>query len=371
MNPSLTTMKRRTIISLGIILTALGVTFIPAPPQKRTIVIVSGTELQAPLKELETIYEQRHKNIDIELKFQGSQDMVNKFIDQKNDFKPTILIPANGEQLKELRSRYSAQTQEDPFYSQPKVISKTMVVAVAWPDRSNILFPDEQFQWQKIEQAMEKRDWGSIGGDPNWGSFDFLTTDPTRSNSGQLTMSLWTRSHLGNINLDINNLSDPRVASLFDLVKRSVYQPPRSTDTLLEDFITLGPNSADVATVYESIALYRWSQAKISQGKAYKIYYLNPTIETRATAAILRRDVDQDTARSAENFVNFLRQTEQQKIFVKYGFRSIVPGINLKSLPQSPWSQNIPGAQTNPPQTVEPPRDQVLAEIQRLWQRAN
>lgn len=367
MTLSLAAMKRRTIISLGIILTALGLAYLPVPGQKITIVIVSGTELQEPLKELETTFEAQNKNIDLELKFQGSQDMVNNFIDRKNDFNPTILIPANDEKLKELRDRYAAETRADPFYFQPQAISKTMLVAVAWPDRGKILFPDDRFDWQKIERGMELRDWGAIGGDSNWGSFDFLTTNPTRSNSGQLTMALWTRHKIGNNDLN----SDPQIASLFALVKRSVYQPPRSTDTLLENFITLGPNNADVATVYESIALHRWSQAKISQGKAYQIYYLNPTIETTATAAILRRDVDRNTANAAQRFVNFLRQPQQQKIFVKYGFRSVIPGINLKSIPQSPWSQDIPGAKTNPPQILEPPSNQVLAEIQRFWQRAN
>jgi len=364
-------MKRRTILSLSIILTALGLAYLPAPSRKSKIIIVSGTELQEPLKELETIFEKNNQNIDIELKFQGSQDTVNNFIDQKNDFKPTILIPANGEKLKELRDRYAAQTQEDPFYFQPQVISKTMVVAVAWPDRGKVLFPDDRFDWQKIEQAMKKQDWGAIGGDPNWGSFDFLMTNPTRSNSGQLTMTLWSNEELGVNNLNSSNINNPQITALFSLVKRSVYQPPRSTDTLLENFITLGPNNADVATVYESIALYRWSQAKISQDRPYKIYYLNPTIETKATAAIVRRDVDGNTARSAKKFVDFLRQPQQQKIFVKYGFRSVIPGINLKSVPQSPWSEDIPGAKINPPQTIEPPQTEVLGEIQRLWQRAN
>ncbi|MDJ0723619.1 MAG: substrate-binding domain-containing protein [Prochloraceae cyanobacterium] len=364
-------MKRRTILSLGIILTALGLAYLPAPGGKSKIIIVSGTELQEPLKELETIFEKNNKNIDIELKFQGSQDTIDDFIDQKNDFKPTILIPANGEKLKELRDRYAAQTEEDPFYFQPQVISKTMVVAVAWPDRGKVLFPDDRFDWQKIEQAMRKQDWGAIGGDPNWGSFDFLMTNPTRSNSGQLTMTLWSNEELGVTNLNSSNINNPQITTLFSLVKRSVYQPPRSTDTLLENFITLGPNNADVATVYESIALYRWSQAKISQDRSYQIYYLNPTIETKATAAIVRRDVDGNTARSAKKFVDFLRQPQQQKIFVKYGFRSVIPGINLKSVPQSPWSEDIPGAKINPPQTIEPPQTEVLGEIQRLWQRAN
>ena len=66
---------------------------------QQTVVIVSGTELQAPLEQLETEFEQENFNIKIELKFQGSQGIVNKIIDQKNDFNPTVLMPASGELL--------------------------------------------------------------------------------------------------------------------------------------------------------------------------------------------------------------------------------------------------------------------------------
>ena len=293
---------------------------------------------------------------------------------RKNDFTPTVLIPANGEKLKELRSRWQAQNnQGEPFLNRPQPIAKTMLVAIAWPERGKVLFPNGRFQWKNVERAMEKRNWGAIGGQSNWGSFDFVTTNPTRSNSGQLTLSLWARSNLGGNNLNSTSLNNPAIVSVFSLVKRSVYQPPRSTDILLKEFITRGPNYADVATIYESIALYRWSQAKISQNQPYQIYYPNPTIETIATAAIVRRNVNNSTAEAARKLLDFLTQPQQQEIFVQYGFRPVDnAGIDLRSVANSPWKQNIPGAEINPPiEMVESPSDRVVAEIQRLWQRAN
>lgn len=41
----------------------------------------------------------------LDLKLQGSQDIVNKSIDHQNDFNPTVLIPANAELLQELGDR--------------------------------------------------------------------------------------------------------------------------------------------------------------------------------------------------------------------------------------------------------------------------
>ncbi|RCJ29224.1 ABC transporter substrate-binding protein [Nostoc minutum NIES-26] len=362
---------QRYATSVTIILAALGLTYVPIPGLQKTIIVVSGTELQEPLQQLETKFEQENPNIKLELKFQGSQDIVNQFIDRKDDFKPTVLIPANGEILTELSDRLRATNNTDPFYDSPSPIAKTLIVGIAWPERGKVLFPDGRFQWQRVEQAMQARNWEKIGGSSNWGSFDFVTTDPTRSNSGQVTLNLWMQSKLGGT-VDSNSFNDSSIQSLFSLIKKSVYQPPRSTDTLLQEFITRGSNDADVATVYESIALYRWQQSTANQGKPYQIYYLNPSIESTATAAIVRRDVDSGTANAARKFVDFLTQPEQQAVLVQYGFRPVNNTIDLKAVPRSPWNQNIPGAEVKPTvQTLPPPNAQTLTEIQRLWERVN
>jgi ABC-type molybdate transport system substrate-binding protein len=364
---------RSSLISIALIAAAVGLAYAPIPGFNKTIVIVAGTELQEPLQVLEKTFEQQNPSIQIDLKFQGSQDIVNRYIDDKNDFQPTVLIPANGEILQELSDRWKSQNAgSDAFYGSPQPIAKTRLVAIAWGDRGKTLFPDGRFQWGKVEQAMQAGSWSKVGGPANWGSFDFITTDPSRSNSGQITLNLWAQSKLGNVTPDRNNLNTPPVQSLFGLVKRSVYQPPRSTDVLLQEFIARGPNDADVAMVYESIALYRWQQSGKNQGKPYQLYSLDPTIETVSTAAIARRNVDEGTADAAKQFLAFLSKPEQQAVFVQYGFRPAVGSVDLKTIPNSPWSQSIPGAEVNPPgQVAAAPNAQVLSEIVRLWERAN
>ncbi|BBD60869.1 hypothetical protein NIES2109_36690 [Nostoc sp. HK-01] len=361
----------KVITSVAIIIAALGLTYIPIPGSQTTVVIVSGTELQEPLQQLEAKFKQTNPNIKLDLKFQGSQELVNNYIDQKNDFKPTILIPANGEILTELSDRLRATNNSEPFYDSPRPLAKTLLVGIAWPERGKVLFPNGRFQWSRLEQAMQGGNWGKVGGVSNWGSFDFVTTDPTRSNSGQLTLNLWTQSKLGGT-INANSFNDSSVRSLFSLIKKSVYQPPRSTDTLLQEFIVRGPNDADVATVYESIVLHRWQQSAATKGKPYQIYYLDPSIETTATAAIVRRDVDAGTAEAAKQFLDFLTQPEQQAVFVQYGFRPVNNNVDLKTVPNSPWSQNIPGAEVKPNVKILPPPDiQTITEIQRQWERAN
>ena len=43
-----------------------------------------------------------------------------------------------------------------------------------------------------------------------------------------------------------------------------------------------------------------------------------------------------------------MAEKPQQQIFVKYGFRPIINSLDLKSVPESPWSENIPGAEVRP-----------------------
>lgn len=368
MKKSKSRLTRRAFISSAIILAALGLAYAPLPGITQSIVIVSGTELQDPLQAIETQFEQAHPDIQLDLKFQGSQDIVNNYIDDKNDFTPTVLIPANAESLTELEERWRAQNSNNPaFYNAPQPIAKSILVGIAWSDRGKVLFPDGRFNWQRLRSALQKGNWGAIGGDQNWGSIDLVLTDPARSNSGQLALGLWAASETGS--LDAGNLNSPAIASLFKLAKQSVYNPPRSTDILLQEFITRGPNDADVAVVYESIALHRWQQSTTTQGKPYQIYYIDPTVETVSTAAIPRRNVSQAAANAAQQFLEFLNQPEQQAVFVQYGFRSMNPSLDLRSIPNSPWSQTIPGVEINPPGVNPTPDRSTLNEIIRLWQR--
>ncbi len=364
--------KKNTVISVFLIALALGLTYAPLPGVTKTITIVSGSELKEPLKTIETKFEETYPDINLELKIQGSQDIVNNIIDKKNDFTPTLLIPANGKLIKELDNRLKAQGETEPFYNNPQPIAKTILVGIAWPQRGNILFPQNKFDWSRLENAMKKRNWQDIGGKAEWGSFDFVTTDPTRSNSGQLTLSLWAKNKLNTNNITTNNLNNSEVEKLFQLIKNSVYQPPRSTDILLQEFIARGPNDADVAIVYESIAVYRWSQANTTQGKTYQIYYPNPTIETFPTAVIPKQNVSKGDAKTAQKFIDYLLENEQQIIFAQYGFRPVTNNLDLQTIPNSPWSKNIPGVEINRNIPTTPsPQPEIINEIQKLWIRAN
>lgn len=80
--------------------------------------------------------------------------------------------------------------------------------------------------------------------------------------------------------------------------------------------------------------------------------------------------MDRGEAKAAQQFISFLQEPEQQKIFVQHGFRPAVGKVDLQSVPNSPWSEQIPGSEINPPSNmVKPPDTRAIGEIQRLWER--
>lgn len=361
--------QRSVYISLAIIAAALGLTFYPLPDDRvQTLVVVSGSELEPPLKKLIETFHQQQSKIRIDLKVQGSLDMVNRFIDDRNDFQPTVLIPANQDTLKRLEQRW---TESEPaFYGEPQPLAKTRLVAITWPERGKALFPDGKFSWNRLETAMKAQQWGSFGGSANWGSFDFVMTDPTRSNSGQMTLSLWLSHKLQKSSLQVADLNNPTAQSAVSTLKQSIYQPARSSDILMQEFVARGANDADIITNYESVALNRWEQSKVSQGQPYQIYEINPTVENKPTAAIIRRQVNEKTAQKAREFIEYLSQPNQQKVFIQYGFRPVHPDVKLEENATALWQQNTGISLKPKAQVTDSPSVDVLKEMGRLWERS-
>ncbi len=87
-----------------------------------------------------------------------------------------------------------------------------------------------------------------------------------------------------------------------------------------------------------------------------------------ATAAVIKQNISKNTAKTASKFIQYLTQPEQQQVFVQYGFRPIISDLDLTSVPNSPWSQNITGATLNLDVTVkETPASGRTKEIQDMW----
>jgi ABC-type molybdate transport system substrate-binding protein len=334
---------RRRFLSLAIGAGSLALASPLLPGPRQALLVAVGSELEEAMVRLEPLFERHHPGIDLRWQVQGAQDMVNRQLDAGGQ-RARVLIPANRDQLQAYAAARAAQGDPDPFQGPPLPIARTLLMAVAWPDRAAALFPQGPFSWAELRRAAATGQWSALGGPAQWGSFDLRITDPLRSNSGQLVLALWTRDQPG----------QERQAAVAAL-KRAVFRPARSTDILLREFISGGPNDGDVALVYESTALLRRNEAALRWPGGYRLLAPDPTIEIVLAAAVLRGEA-QGSGSAGERFVTFLSGSEGQAVLRAVGFR----GPSGEG-----GSRDAKGVRRLPS-----PSRAELEELLRLWQQA-
>lgn len=333
-------LTRRRLLSLGIAGLALALATAPLPGLRRPLLVSVGSELEESLRRLEPAFERREGAIDLRWQVEGSQDMVGHNLEPRPD-RPRVLIPANQQLLEEFETRATAMGQPQPFSGQPTPIARTLLVAVAWPERAARLFPDGRFSWNRLRAAVAAGQWGALGAPAAWGSFDLRATDPLRSNSGQLLLALWSR--------------DRSAPAAIGALRRALYRPARSTDILLREFISGGANDGDLALVYEAGALRRAPEAARRWPGGYRLLLPDPTMEVVQAAAVLRGQA-MGGAADGERFVAFLAAAEGRELLRATGFRAADgqggptrhPGVRSLPLPSAAQRE----------------------ELLRLWQRA-
>lgn len=333
-------LTRRRCLSLAIAAGALTLASPLLPGPRLPLLVAVGSELEEAMRRLEPLFERRHPGIDLRWQVLGAQEMVNRQLDGGPE-RARVLIPANRDLLQAYATARAAQGDQQPFAGPPRPIARTLLVAVAWPERAAVVFRSGRLSWGDLRRAAAAGQWSALGGPPQWGSFDLRITDPMRSNSGQLVLALWMRDQ-------------PGPASLATL-KRAVFRPARSTDILLREFISGGPNEGDVALVYESTALLRRSEAARRWPGGYRLLTPDPTIEMVLAAAVVRGQAE-GSPRAGERLVGFLSGSEGQAVLRGAGFRG--PGGEGGS-PDADGVQRLPS-----------PGRAELEELLRQWQQA-
>ncbi|MEB3265539.1 MAG: substrate-binding domain-containing protein [Cyanobacteriota bacterium] len=297
---------RRRMLSLSLVTGALVLAGPGLPGLRQPLLVAVGSEMEPAMQRLEAVFERRHPGVDLRWQVQGAQDMVNRQLDAGAE-RARVLIPSNASQLEAFRAARQAQGDHTPFEVGPQPIARTLLVAVAWPDRARQLFADGRFSWPRLRQAAAAGQWSALGGPAAWGNFDLRSTDPLRSTSGQLTLALWS---LG---------EDPQQA--VPALRRAVYRPSRSTDILLREFISGGPNDGDLAMVYESGAIVRGAEVEQRRAGGLRMLVPDPTIEIVLAAAVVRGEA-QGRASDGRRLVAYLAGPEGQSTLRQLGFRS-------------------------------------------------
>jgi ABC-type Fe3+ transport system substrate-binding protein len=253
-------------------------------------------------------------------------------------------------------------------------VFSTPLVLVAWQERAQVLWGAQPGidLWHDLHDALvDPRGWEAFG-HPEWSYIKFGHTDPTRSNSGFMTILLMAYSYFDKVD-DLSSqdiLTDAEFQKWFRDMEVAIADFGDSTGTYMKDIVAYGPSKYDIVAVYEATAIEHLENARGRYGELY-VYYPPATIMSDHPFCILQAEwVTPEKAKAAQVFIEYLLRSPVQELALnKYGFRPEDQSLALdqSGSPFTKYAQN--GLQINLPPSITLPPGNVLDTLLSFWIR--
>ncbi len=244
------------------------------------------------------------------------------------------------------------------------------MVFVMWQDRRDAYIKKYgKVSFKTIGQAMQETGgWETIAGQPGWGRFKFGHTEPSRSNSGLLTLVLMAYEFAGKERgLTLEDVAQQRFLEWLRSFEQAVARPggslTHSTGTLMREMVLRGPSQYDCLLVYENLAIDYLAVRPRHWGELH-VDYPEPNIWNEHPYYIL--DVPWSTQAqraAAADFLAFLMSEPIQRRALEHGFRPGNPDISVRSADSPLLCHAEHGLQIHLPRMCEPPRADDHQEI--------
>jgi len=292
--------------------------------------------------------------------------------------KPDVWTPASSGWIAMLQRR-AADNDRASLVSadNPSIATSPLVIAMPKPMAEALGWPDKKIGWSDIlSLANDPEGWAKYR-HPEWGRFRLGKTNPHFSTSG-LNATIGTYFAATGLSGDLGeaNLADRRTRDFVRGVERSIVHYGDTTLTFLSNLQEA--DDAGVALSYVSaVAVEEKSVWDYNQGNPtgdprtlgkhpkpkvplVAIYPKEGTLLSDNPYAVLSW-IDPEKKPVAEDFLNYLRAPEQQRLFAEHAFRShdgkpgelitAENGLNPKE----------------PAKTLSVPAPRVLDRILRSW----
>lgn len=359
-------------LALLLVLVMIPLSFFLANRDPVELTVLYSTEkeawLEAAVENFEGDVEGRP--IVVNLEKMGSREMVQAIV--AGEQQPDLVSPASSLQASLLETESRARFGRplvDPDRCRPVV--STPLVLLAWPERAEALWGDAPGQnlWLELQTALvDPKGWASYG-HPEWGYVKFGHTDPTRSNSGLMTILLLAYGYFEKTgDLSLAEVRDtPEFRDWFTRLEDTIATFGSSTGTYGRDIVTYGPSKYDLIAVYESTAIEQAQNATGRYGQL-QVYYPPATVLSDHPFCTVTADwVTPERGTAAKEFTDYLLSPEVQAQALALGFRPADPGLALDQ-PGSPFmTYAANGIQTQLPPEVEVPPGEVLDVLLGIW----
>ena len=293
---------------------------------------------------------------------------------------PDAWSPAASTWLQLLRHDRSSHDRPDILPAEAEsVVSTPIVLAMPEPMAKALGWPETPIGWSDLlNLANNPGGWGAMG-HPEWGVFKLGKTNPNVSTSGlSATVGVFVAATGTSSDLTLDTLKDPRVREFVAGVEKSVAHYGDTALTFLANLqraddagTALGYVGA-VAVEEKSVVDYNEGnptgdlEAKGQHGKPkvplVAIYPKEGTLNSDNPFAVLQAPwSDAGKQAGAKDYLAFLREPAQQRMFTDAGFRSHdgQPGSAVRDNEYVREDIGVP--------TLAPPSPPVLSSVRATW----
>ncbi len=322
-----------------------------------------------------------------------SPDMVARIVqeDWSAAPQPHVIIPASSVWVAALQSDWAAQHSGAIVRGgndAPRPLLLSPLVAVAWEERANLLWPAGVGTfWADLQAALANPDgWAGVavaqGFAPagaevqraqSWGSVKFAHSSPLTTDSGAQALLLMSYAfHNKTAALTQADVADPALRSWLQPIAAATLDLGDDAGALMEDLVRFGPNTYDVVLTYEHLALGQILNAQSRWGQQIRVFYPPATFVSDHPFTLLDAPFTTDAEREAAAALrSFLLARETQALALQSGFRPAEPTVPMVSSDaNNPFNLYAPlGVRIEFGRQVEPPDSSVLAALQELWRQ--
>ena len=315
----------------------------PSPVSSGTVTVnlIYSTEKADWLQAATNAFQQQGatlggKHIQVALNELGSLDTQSGILN--GTLHPTAWSPASFLELNLLSTTWQQKyPHQAPIIGSNGLDAQSLVfsplVFAVWKERADILLSKYQsIDWPSIHTALTlKNGWSDIGGQSAWGLVKFGQTQPDKSNSGLLTITLMAYAFFKQQrNLQVQQIDDPGFLNYFQDFEGAVNAFGRSSGTFLENVVIVqGPAQYDIIATYESLVLTNQQQAQQHWGPLQMFYPSINLVSDHPFAILAGSWVTAEERQAAQLFRDFLLSKPMQQLALTYGFRPTNAAVHI------------------------------------------
>lgn len=309
--------------------------------------------------------------------------------DWSNAPQPHVLIPGSSLWVEVIRSEWAATRGGSIVRGgadAPRPLAFSPLVAVAWEDQANLLWPDGAATfWNDLQAALaEPAGWAGVAAAQgfaegsvevqraaSWGAVKVAQPAPLTTDSGMQALILMSYAFHGKTaNMTSADAADPALQRWLQPIAAGMLNTTADSVALMDDLVRSGPERYDVILVEEQVALMQILNAQSRWGRQIRLYYPPAAAVSDHPFVVLDAPFSGDAERAAAGQLrSFLLRRETQELARQNGLRPAEPAVALTAADASnPFVLYAPlGVRSEYGRQVEPPSSNVLTALQTLW----